>query len=272
MTPTTGYAPINGAQLYYELRGDGPAFVMLHAGIADHTLWDAQAAHFAARYRILRYDMRCFGKSEPVAGDFSHLEDLAALLSHHQIAPPAILMGCSMGGGIALDYTLAHPDRVRALIMVCSGPGGLEIDVPSPPGYAAAVAAWNAGDLATVNEYEIGVWVAGRGRTLDQIDAGLRDHMLKLNARALELEKRGLGKEKAAPTPPAYQRLHELNLPVLVIAGALDTAYMEKATQYMAEHIPGVRVIIMPDTAHVPSLERPAAFNHHVESFLSTLE
>lgn len=71
----SGFAAINGARIYFEAAGDGPPFVMIHAGVADNRQWNNEFEYFAARFRVVRFDMRGYGKSEPAAGDFSHLRD-----------------------------------------------------------------------------------------------------------------------------------------------------------------------------------------------------
>ncbi len=115
---SSGFVSNGHARLYYEVAGEGPAFVMIHAGIADSRQWNNEFTHFANNYRVLRYDMRGYGRSEPAEGEFSHMGDLMALLDHLQIREPLVMMGCSMGGGLAMDFALTHPLRVKALIMV----------------------------------------------------------------------------------------------------------------------------------------------------------
>ena len=107
----TGYADINNARLYYELAGSGAPFVMIHAGIADCRMWDTEFAHFAQSHQVLRFDMRGYGKSLPVEGEFNIQDDLRALLAFLDIGPPVILMGCSIGAGLAIDYALTHRTR-----------------------------------------------------------------------------------------------------------------------------------------------------------------
>ena len=80
----TGYAEVNGARLYYEIAGVGTPLVMIHAGIADCRMWDCEFAAFAAGRRALRFDMRGYGKSLPVPGEFNILDDLTALLDESQ--------------------------------------------------------------------------------------------------------------------------------------------------------------------------------------------
>lgn len=89
----------NNASIYHEVAGIGQQIIMIHAGVADSRQWNNEFRSFARNYRVIRYDMRGFGRSHPVQGEFSHLQDLAALLDHIQADSPVILLGCSMGGG-----------------------------------------------------------------------------------------------------------------------------------------------------------------------------
>jgi len=113
----SGLAAVNNALIYYEIAGEGKPIVMIHAGVADHRQWNNEFSHFSNHFRILRYDLRGYGKSEPVEGEFSHLQDLNALLEALHINQPLILMGCSMGGGLAIDFALTRPSQVRSLPM-----------------------------------------------------------------------------------------------------------------------------------------------------------
>ena len=145
---------IDNAKLYYEIAGQGPPLIMIHAGVADSRQWNNEFADFSQLSQVIRYDMRGFGKSEPVEGRFSNMSDLVALLEALEIDEPAVVMGCSMGGGLALDFALSYPSKVKALILVGAGPSGLELEVPSLPKFADAVKAFEAGDLDLVAEIE----------------------------------------------------------------------------------------------------------------------
>jgi 3-oxoadipate enol-lactonase len=127
----SGFAQIDNAKIYYETAGKGIPLVMIHAGVADSRQWNNEFTNFAQRYQVIRYDMRGYGRSEPVGGEFSHMRDLVSLLNALEVREPLILMGCSMGGGLAMDFALTVPSRARALIMVDAGPSGLELDVPT---------------------------------------------------------------------------------------------------------------------------------------------
>jgi pimeloyl-ACP methyl ester carboxylesterase len=111
----TGFAQVSGAPLYYEIAGAGHPLVLIHEGIADSRMYDDQFGAFAQRYRVIRYDVHGFGRSGIPAGPFSGHEALHDLL-HVLGVERTYLLGMSMGGGIAIDFTLTYPTMVDALI------------------------------------------------------------------------------------------------------------------------------------------------------------
>lgn len=267
----SGLAPINNAQIYYEIAGEGTPLVLIHAGVADSRQWENEFAAFTGRHRVLRYDMRGYGKSEPVEGEFNHLQDLSALLEHLEINYPLIVLGCSMGGGLAMDYALTHPSRVKALIMVGAAPSGLTLDVPSPPIFEQAEQAYEAGDLDRLAEIETQIWFDGIGRTPDQVNPAMRELAYTMNRTALSHEAKGLGVRVPNTEIPAAQRLDELPMPVLVIAGEHDVPYTLAAADYMAEKLTSARKVIMPDAAHMPNLDHPEEFQRILGAFLDEI-
>ena len=190
----SGLAAINHALIYYEMAGEGPPFVMIHAGVADSRQWNNEFAHFANRFRVVRYDMRGYGKSAPVDGEFSHLQDLTALLDSLHLDQPLIAMGCSMGGGLAMNFALLRPSKVRALIMVDAGPSGLTLDVPAPAKFVEAEKAYNAGELDLAAEIETQIWFDGMGRTPAQVNQPMRHLAYDMNRHALSHDAKRLGK------------------------------------------------------------------------------
>src|SRR5579883_2650659 len=122
---TTGYVDVEGGKLYYEVAGTGHPFVLIHAGVADHHMWDDQFPVFAQRYRVIRYDTREFGLTTSENVSYSNRQDLYDLLRHLGVEKTYV-MGCSLGGQIAVDFTLEHPDMVDALIVVGGGISGHE--------------------------------------------------------------------------------------------------------------------------------------------------
>jgi pimeloyl-ACP methyl ester carboxylesterase len=244
---------------------------MIHAGVADSRQWNNESAYFDRRFRVLRYDMRGYGKSEPVDGEFSHLEDLAALLDYLQIDEPAIVMGCSIGGGVAMDYTLTHPSRVTALIMVDSNPRGLDLDAPDPPEFEEAEEAYEAGDLDLLAEIETRIWFDGVGRTPAQVNPAMRRLAYEMNRNALSLDAKGLGTRLPDTEVPAVERLSELHVPVLVIVGAQDIPYMQAAADYMVGNTPSARKETIEDAAHLANMDQPREFRRLVTAFLESI-
>jgi len=267
----SGFASIGSAKLYYEVAGKGQPFVMIHAGVADSRQWNNEFTLFAKHFRTIRYDLRGYGKSEPVDGEFSHMSDLIALLDLLEIREPLVIMGCSMGGGLAMDFALAQPSRVKALVMVDAGPSGLKLDVQTHPKAAKAEEAYNAGQLDLVAELETQIWFDGMGRTAQQVNQAMRTLAYDMNRLGLSHDAKRLGKRLPDADTPAAERLARLDMPVLVIVGAQDTPYMLAAAGYMVQKIPAARKAIIEDAAHLSNMDQPAEFQRIVKTFLDDL-
>lgn len=265
---TVGEADINGATLFYEISGEGDPLVLIHAGIADHRMWDAQIDAFSPRYRTIRHDMRGFGRSPMVEGPYSHHTDLRALLDALEVER-ASFVGCSRGGGAVLDFALENPARVGALVLVGSAVGGFEFDEEPPEEWDELVAADEAGDLERVSELEVRMWVDGPGRGPGAVDPAVRDLVREMNLIALQNEALEIG-EELEPTPPAATRLPQIQAPTLVIVGDEDRPRTLAAADLLAKELPNARKVVMPGTAHLPNMEHPKEFNRLVLEFLKS--
>jgi 3-oxoadipate enol-lactonase len=114
---TNGYLDADGAKIYYEERGAGPAIVLLHDGLLDAATWDEVWKPLAISHEVIRYDRRGYGRSEPATSSFSPIEDLTKLLRHLKVEH-AVIVGSSSGGALAIDFTIAHPEMVDGLILI----------------------------------------------------------------------------------------------------------------------------------------------------------
>lgn len=265
-----GFAAINGARLYYEAGGEGQPVVFLHSGLTNSRMWDAQVSDFAWRYRVIRYDLRGFGRSEMLPGAFSNRADLAGLLRFLGVER-AVLIGSSMGGQLATDFALEYPEMVAALVLVGAGISGRQPSEFLMQQWTAIDALAEAGDVAQSVEMELRLWVDGPGRAPEQVDQALRELVREMNA---ENVRRVLEEEQGQPQelePPALARLGEIGVPTLVLVGEHDVPDMLESAERLARDIPGARKIVLPDTAHLPSLEQPETFNRLVLEFLAEI-
>ncbi len=267
--PHSGFTEVNGARLYYQVAGAGTPLVLLHAGIADSRMWDDQWEEFARYHRVIRYDMRGFGRTAMVGGSFAHRHDLYGLLQALGTDRVALL-GCSMGGATAIDFALEHPELVAALIPVACLPGGYKRRGTPPPQWGELAAAEERGDLARVAELEVQIWVDGPYRGPGEVAAAIRDRVREMNLIALASEAAGGGQEQRL-APPAVDRLHELRVPTLVVVGNQDNPDVVASSELLAARIPGARKAVIDGAAHLPNMERPAEFNRLVLEFLAEL-
>jgi len=270
---TSGVARVNGTDIHYDLAGDGFPLVLLHAGICDRRMWDEQMPALAEHFRVLRYDQRGYGQTRIPLGPFSHQADLEGLLAALGVER-AHLLGCSRGGSLALDFALAHPERMAGLVLVCSSASGYQPAQPVPQSaqVPALIAAFEAGDLARAAELEVQVWVDGPQRTPDQVDAAVRARVYAMDLQAMRIEVASQGQEhELKPEPPATGRLGEVRGPTLVIIGDQDAPISLSSGEALAAGIPGAQRVVMAGTAHLPNMEQPERFNQIVLDFLANV-
>ena len=257
----------NNATIYYETAGSGQPIIFIHAGVADSRQWNNEFERLSDRFHVIRYDQRGFGKSEPVDGEFSFLDDLEGLLDHFNLDQPVTLVGCSMGGGTALDYALHAPDKVRALVIVDSAPSTLRLDVPKPEKFKLVDEADKDGDLELVCELETQIWFDGNRET-SSVDQKMRKLAYDMNFIALQQEAKELGTQRPNLEAPAANRLAEIKIPVLAILGANDIPYMHAALEFLKEHISGIQTATIQDAAHLPNLDQPEEFEKLLVEFI----
>lgn len=160
----TGYATINSTKVYYEFAGEGEALILLHAGIADSRMWDAQFEAFAEHFWVIRYDLRGFGKSKLPSGTFTGYGDVVSLLDYLRVKK-AHIVGISNGGRVALDFSIAFPQRVNKLILATPSVGGHPPSNAIKQFWADEEEALQRGDLNAATELNLRLWVDGPSRS-----------------------------------------------------------------------------------------------------------
>ena len=184
----------------------------------------------------------------------------------------AVLVGCSLGGEIILDFYLEHPEMVKALVLVSTVPGGFEMQGEPPQLMMEMISALEQKDVQRASALQVQLLVDGPFRKPEQVDAQVRSCAAEMNRIAVE-NGTWLNVDMQPfqlLDPPAAARLKEIRVPALIIAGALDDPEIVRVAGYMEKAIPTAKRIIIPDAAHVLTMEQPAAFNDAVLAFLQT--
>jgi 3-oxoadipate enol-lactonase len=269
----TGLAPVNGGELYYETLGEGEAILLIHAGVADHRMWDDQFYLFGIGHRVIRYDTRGFGKSRTESVEFSNRQDIVDLMDHLGVEK-AHLIGNSRGGQIAIDFALEFPDRVHSLIPVAAGLSGFDIPEPTPDLKAEwdlceqIEALADQGQVEESLDRQASYWSDGPRSTEGRCPAHVRAKVRQMIA---ENRLRVDGEPKAIVLdPPAEPQLETIAVPTLVVLGEFDELTEAAMGDEMAKRIPGARKVVFP-AAHMVTMELPVEFNAEVETFYSRI-
>ena len=263
---------IGMARLSYRDEGEGVPVVFLHAGVCDRRMWAGQVEAVAgAGYRAIAYDRRGFGETvcDP-AEPFAHVEDLEALLDGLGIHT-AVLVGCSQGGRIAIDFAFAHPDRVAGLVLVSAAVSGAEWSEDYADDVRHLVMAYEMaeenGDLETLNRVEAHAWLDGPAEASGRVGGDLRKLFLDMNGIALAHAR--LSGE--AEPEPVFDRIEEIEQPTLLVSGSLDWLQVRDRLDALEARMPNAFGVMIEGAAHLPSMERPDLFNPLLLGFLDQL-
>jgi len=257
----TGYLDVPDGKLYYEVAGEGDWIVLVHDGNLHSVTWDEQFPVFSKTHKVVRYDRRGYGKSTFPDKPFSNIEDLAEIFTQLKI-DKAVLMGMSAGGGLVLDFTLEHPDKVSGLVLVG----------------------------AVVSGFGYSEHMMTRGGHLNRADlsdpAALADYMFHRDPYTIyegnpEARKRGYdylmsslqnyrdkGEFMQGPRRPALPNLKEIKVPTLIVVGEFDAPDCHAHAGAIEAGIAGSRRAIIEKAAHIVPLEQPAVFNNLVLAFV----
>ncbi len=260
--------PAGAALLSYEDAGSGDPLVLLHAGVADRRMWEQQIPAFAASFRVISYDLRGYGNSSLPDEPFAPHDDLLAVLDGLGIGRAHIL-GISMGGTVALDFALSHPDRLASLIVCGSTPSGTSATPDIRTGWDAVGALLEAGKVEEAIELELQMWVDGPFRNPDQVDPGVRERVREMDALAFARAMAEPEPEVLRLDPPAVGRIGEIRAPALILVGGLDYPQKVEVATVISQEISGAQLAVIHGTAHVPNMEAPAEFNRLVLDFLN---
>jgi pimeloyl-ACP methyl ester carboxylesterase len=258
---TSGFAEVNGTQLFYEVQGKGEPLVLIHSGGFDSRMWDDQLEAFS-EYKVVRFDVRGHGKSKAPTKPYAEQEDLYQLLKFLKIEKTHLL-GLSLGGRIAIDFAIAHPQMVTSLIAVAPALSGYPYSAQDSLEYIKIVYSIEQDDGSPVGE----VWLKSPFNTPAMENPSVAD---KLRPIAVENSRSWLINPLfALPIfPPAAQRISEVKAPTLLIRGDRDVPTIPKIVDLLIEGIPNAQKVVLPGAGHVVNMEKPDEFNRAVLNFL----
>jgi pimeloyl-ACP methyl ester carboxylesterase len=246
----------DGVKIHYEVHGSGPTLLLTHGYSSTSTMWSGQIDALSKHHKLVLWDMRGHGQSDypedPAAySEALTIADMAALLDEIG-ATSAIIGGLSLGGYMSLAFYRLHPERVRALLIIDTGPGFKKDDARD---------AWNKRAHDTADRFE------REGLAVLQSLSRERSSVSHRDASGLARAARGMLTQRDASV---MESLPTIKVPALVIVGADDTPFLA-ASDYMAAKIPGAKKVIIPAAGHAVNIDQPQAFVEAVLPFLDGL-
>jgi len=246
----------NGVNIYYEVHGSGPVILLSHGYSATSEMWRGQIEPLSRQHTLVLWDMRGHGLTDypldlTAYSEETTVADMAALLDAVN-TPSAVVGGLSLGGYMSMAFYKAHPERVKALLIVDTGPGYRNDQ---------ARAEWNRFALDRAERLDREGLAALNKASPEVMTSRHR------SAEGLVLAARGMLTQRNASVIDA---LPSISVPAIVIVGAKDKPFLN-AADYMAKKIPGAEKIMIPDAGHAVNLDQPAAFNAAVLDFLGRL-
>ena len=258
----SGYAEVNGTRLYYQTAGKGPWVVLIHGGLVDRRLWDDQFHQFAKHFSVLRYDLRGYGRSQFPDKEFSHPDDLYALLRYLRIEK-ASFVGLSVGGNIAMEFALAHPDMTQRLVLVASSLRGSGVP-RSAENTAVYETAEKRGMMPAVEMWlQNPLFATGRTdpRYVKRIRRMLIDNYKYWGPTPQPIP-------EVWPTPPTATRVSTIKAPTLIVVGDKDAENIRQIADILSHEIAGSEKVVIKNVSHHLNMEKPTEFNRVVIDFL----
>ncbi len=267
---TTGHASVDNGKLFYEIEGDGPCVVLIHAGFLDSRMWDEQFKLLSDKYRVVRYDVRGFGRSDIAKTRFSDAKDLHDLLKQLSISKASII-GVSNGGRIAFDFAVSYPEMLEKLVLVAPGIRGYKVSGPEEE------ALWNQfeesmkpqevadkeGRAKDAVEMDVNAWASAQSPASRTLIFGIAMDNF-------HVQRENPWKLQDSPEPPSFQRLSEIHAPTLFIVGDRDVPAQVLMVENIYRQMPGSKRILIPGADHIANMSKQKEFNEAMFEFLGS--
>ena len=261
---------VGGAQLAGRRLGEGLPVVFLHAGVCDKRMWAAQMEMVAEEgWQAIAYDRRGYGETTSPDEAFNHVDDLNAVLKRFDIHA-AVFVGCSMGGGLALDFALRYPGRVIGLVLIGTSVTGAPWSATDVENQieAAEEDAYERGDLDMINRVQTHAWLDGPRTSGGRVTGAARALFMDMNAIVLSKPELTLEEKR----PDAWPRVSEVASPTLLMVGDEDFSALIDRHEHLSEEMPNAFAAVLEGVAHIPSIERPELVNSLLIEFLDAID
>lgn len=245
--------------LSYEVAGDGPVVVLLHSGVCDRRMWDAQWPPLIdAGYRLVRCDLRGFGETPAPDRPHNDAEDVLALLDDLGVEHAA-LVGSSYGGEVALEIAARWPNRVNTLALLCPALPGHEPSAELEELGEREEALLEAGDVAAATELMVDTWLG------PEADEPAREAVRRMQQHAFEVQ---LAVDEEIEPLESSVDLGAIEAPCLAVSGAHDVVDFRRIAARLPDLLPNADHVELPWAGHLPSLERPSETTELLLDFL----
>ncbi len=266
-------ALVNGINLYYESTGEGYPLVLGHEFAGDWRSWEPQVRYFSRRYRVITYNARGYPPSDVPTDEAAYsqdaaVEDLRGLLDALGIEQ-AHIGGLSMGGTLALNFGLTHPQMAKSLIVAAAGTGSTDVD-EWRAGVAEHSQRMETDGMASMQDYSRG---EARVQLLRKDPRGyseFAEQFLSHDNIGSALTFRGV-QGKRPPVFALEDKMRALTVPTLIMLGDEDEPCIEPSI-FMKRCIPHSGLVMFPQSGHAINLEEPDMFNRAVSDFLTAVE
>ena len=264
----------NGVEIYYEVTGQGYPLIWSHEFGGSYDSWEAQVKFFSRRYQVITYAARGWPPSDVPEGPAAYTQDIVVndlyLLMRHLNISEAHIGGLSMGGSVALNFGIAHPEMAKSLIVASAGSGSTNRDTFLSTGQSMADRLLSEGMVPVAEDY---------GTTNIRVQLRRKDPI------GFETFARLLSEHSATGSALTYQgfvmnrptvfeledKLKSLRVPTLIMIGDEDEPCIEPGI-FMKRTIPISGLSCFPQSGHAINLEEPDLFNRTVLDFLTTVE
>ncbi len=245
-------ASVNGINLSYNVKGNGPPLVLIIGFASARNLWYSAVSAFSKSHRVITFDNRGFGKSEKPPGPYTTrmlADDTLGLMDHLGIKKAHVLGG-SLGGMVAQEIAIGHPDRLDKLILSATSAGGPRLHDAFAEMIKASYPDWDSAkpeDLTPARLQQF--MVAMASLSFDGLAKTLSMPLVKLQARRGKIEV-PVGQLQAMLSHDALDRLASIQAPTLVLTGEKDQLIPSGSAQELAAGIKGARLVVIEGAAH----------------------